>query len=820
MKKLTIGYITNLNVPGSFSYLMRRSIENSCDRLNINLIVYTGGFLEQLKGDRLLDRLSNSIYEFIDGKKIDGLIINRTINRDIGYNAYENFVYRYKPLPIINLNSIVNHVPSVVSADYENFKVLVDHMIDVHNCRRIVFAHLGNKRKYEQCLKAYVDSFHEHRLKKYDDLCLPPKPITVGILPELFHTVNANPVDAIIFTSQTIAPKYYNNAKKFGINNIPICSYGINNNIATMIPLQTIIYQDYTKLGMLAVGLLLKIINGEEVDMVTKIPGILRLGESCGCSKADQITEKYQEIYPKNNKNVDKSTIIRVLKILYNGKWINNFVDTYVNEIMMQESGFLVKFNEILNYENLDFKIWDQVLYELFQWTFLYIDGNEKRENAYNLLLKASQLLHDNKNRCATESKVKIHESQSRMIFIKQQIPHASSIKELVETLKLIAPTMKQIFGLYICLYTNTAYRYKMFQPPPLFSKMVFAFRNGRPINFSDKKYPTTDILPPDLNLYDYKILILPLHFKKKQFGFLIFEIEDEESTMILDFQNEISTALETIFLHQKIYKKQKQLVSANIKINMLNKKLSEQLNTAKKVQKMVLPDESKIDISDLDIATFYRPVETLSGDFYCFFKHPKFNSYYFAIMDVSGHDIEAGLVSLMIQTTIHSLLRVNVIEILDIYLKLNQIMFDTLNESKIKKYATVSLLNYNQGKISAIGYHEDIIVIRKNHVDVIKTYKSGTLLGKTGYIKRELIKENYLTLEQGDSMVLYTDGITEARNHNDVYFTQKRLIKSLQKYHNNNSAHMVKGVLHDLGEFQEGFPADDDQTLIIFTKK
>jgi sigma-B regulation protein RsbU (phosphoserine phosphatase) len=115
------------------------------------------------------------------------------------------------------------------------------------------------------------------------------------------------------------------------------------------------------------------------------------------------------------------------------------------------------------------------------------------------------------------------------------------------------------------------------------------------------------------------------------------------------------------------------------------------------------------------------------------------------------------------------------------------------------------------------IAGHNPPILIRDNLYDVIEFKRGGTALGALPDIS---LSNNKITLNYGDCLVLYTDGVTEAFNtHNDMY-SQARFLKLLHKLVEKSASQVIKAVEADLTKFRQGAPLSDDTTLLAIYRQ
>jgi len=84
------------------------------------------------------------------------------------------------------------------------------------------------------------------------------------------------------------------------------------------------------------------------------------------------------------------------------------------------------------------------------------------------------------------------------------------------------------------------------------------------------------------------------------------------------------------------------------------------------------------------------------------------------------------------------------------------------------------------------------------------------------GLIEEAEFGENTIELQNGDLLVLYTDGVTEALNLQNQEFGRERMIKLSQQVNTLPVKEIVQEIRQGLEEFSEGKPLADDTTLVV----
>ncbi|WP_224412995.1 SpoIIE family protein phosphatase [Oscillatoria salina] len=250
------------------------------------------------------------------------------------------------------------------------------------------------------------------------------------------------------------------------------------------------------------------------------------------------------------------------------------------------------------------------------------------------------------------------------------------------------------------------------------------------------------------------------------------------------------------------------------------NFRLNAELAITQRLQKILLPKPEEISaIKDLEIAGYMEPVKEVGGDYYDVLQHE--GGVKISIGDVTGHGLESGVLMLMVQAAIRTLQNTqetDAIKFLDI---INRTIYQNIVRMNSDKNMTLAILDYYaNGKFCLSGQHEEIIVLRGDgFVEIIETIDLGFPLGLEENIT-QFIDKKYLHLNSGDSIVVYTDGITEAENIQKVRYGLKRLCQVL--CHNCYlSAEKIKdAVVEDVKKHIGKQIVYDDLTLLIIKRR
>ena len=267
-------------------------------------------------------------------------------------------------------------------------------------------------------------------------------------------------------------------------------------------------------------------------------------------------------------------------------------------------------------------------------------------------------------------------------------------------------------------------------------------------------------------------------------------------------------------------------LVGANQEITVLNDRLktenmrmSAELDVTRKIQQMLLPKDGELnEVVGLDIAGFMESADEVGGDYYDVLQHE--GRVKIGIGDVTGHGLESGVLMIMVQTAVRTLLAYNEPDPVRFLSAINSAIYDNVQRMKCDKNASLALLDYHEGMLKLSGQHEEMIVVRCNgSVERFDTIDLGFPIGLDANIA-EFVAETLVQLYSGDVVVLYTDGITEAENMEKVLYGLERLIEVIQINWQQTATDIRHAVIDDVRSHIGEQKVFDDITLLVLKQK
>ncbi|MBM0741129.1 SpoIIE family protein phosphatase [Phormidium sp. CLA17] len=249
------------------------------------------------------------------------------------------------------------------------------------------------------------------------------------------------------------------------------------------------------------------------------------------------------------------------------------------------------------------------------------------------------------------------------------------------------------------------------------------------------------------------------------------------------------------------------------------NLRMTTELNVTRRLQKMLMPTDAELDaVVGLEIAGFMEPAAEVGGDYYDVIQHEGKVS--ISIGDVTGHGLESGVVMIMAQMAVRTLLVNGETSSAKFLNSVNRALYDNTQRMRSRKNMSLALLEYKAGDLYLTGQHEELIIVRQDgQIEHIDTLDLGFPLALEADISC-FIAEVKVHLYSGDIAVLYTDGISEAVDtHNNQYGLEK-MYEVLKQNRDRSVQEIRQAVIADLMQHIGKQKVFDDITLLVMKQK
>jgi sigma-B regulation protein RsbU (phosphoserine phosphatase) len=238
---------------------------------------------------------------------------------------------------------------------------------------------------------------------------------------------------------------------------------------------------------------------------------------------------------------------------------------------------------------------------------------------------------------------------------------------------------------------------------------------------------------------------------------------------------------------------------------------MDEELKTASVIQRRLLPP-SPTGIPGYTFVGRNRPCRTISGDYYDFVTRPN-GQVYFVIADVSGKGVTAGLMMAGLQAAFRIFSK-NDPRPAELVSQLNEALKDNLPQSKFVTLFLGRLDTATGGIEYANAGHTPPLHVRREQVDEL--IETDLLLG---VVTRAEYTNRTLQLDPGDSLVLFTDGVTDAEGGTGPELGTVELMKALSPLHGAGATDVGNAIEESVLQHVGDAPLADDVTLIVVSR-
>ncbi len=260
---------------------------------------------------------------------------------------------------------------------------------------------------------------------------------------------------------------------------------------------------------------------------------------------------------------------------------------------------------------------------------------------------------------------------------------------------------------------------------------------------------------------------------------------------------NQAVTSLENARLFEETLEKQR---------------MEEELNLARSIQRQLLPSElPKID--GYQVSAINIPSKEVGGDYYDIIPISE-NEYGVCIADVSGKGAGAALLMANLQAGLHAL-KPKTGNMADMIGRINNLIYQNTDLDKFITFF-YGVLNQTENTFTYCNAGHNPPYLLETSGGTKELMTGGLVLG----MMPDMIYEvETITLKSTESMLLFTDGITETVNENDEEYAEERLQDLLKENKETNPDTLVNLILERLQIFQQSTPQIDDMTMIAIKK-
>ncbi|MDP9190536.1 MAG: fused response regulator/phosphatase [Acidobacteriota bacterium] len=242
--------------------------------------------------------------------------------------------------------------------------------------------------------------------------------------------------------------------------------------------------------------------------------------------------------------------------------------------------------------------------------------------------------------------------------------------------------------------------------------------------------------------------------------------------------------------------------------LRRMNQQMTRDLQIARRVQEALVP-ERVFTSQRLEIRSAYIPSEVLSGDFYDYFTVDDFM--YLFVADVSGHGLPSAILVSLLKSYIHTE-AANDRSLDEFMARLNDFLFSV---SLPTQFATAALFRLDAGRelVYSNAAHPPFLLHQCQTGKTIVVEQPSNLLGALPNMQFE---ENRIKVEPGDTLFVYTDGLTDRVDENGEFYSIDRVAAVLDGTCNAGVGPVFDAIYSDVNAFAATEEFKDDIAFVV----
>ena len=243
--------------------------------------------------------------------------------------------------------------------------------------------------------------------------------------------------------------------------------------------------------------------------------------------------------------------------------------------------------------------------------------------------------------------------------------------------------------------------------------------------------------------------------------------------------------------------------------------RIAHEFDTAREVQKALLPKEPDAQIRGFDVAASCEPALGISGDFYDFVAIDD-ERFLLALGDVSGKGISAGLLGASLLGGLRSLAPLYRGRVDELVGHLSTML---QKASPSVRYATLFAAEYDfaSSRLRWVNAgHPSGLILHRSSAVPTSLDSSGTVVGLFPNVEW---KQRESLLEPGDTLILFSDGLSEATDANGNEFGEERIAATVAELTTEPASIIHRALIEAVTRFTGGERLSDDRTLVVLRR-
>ncbi|TAE12761.1 MAG: hypothetical protein EAZ95_11980 [Bacteroidetes bacterium] len=288
-----------------------------------------------------------------------------------------------------------------------------------------------------------------------------------------------------------------------------------------------------------------------------------------------------------------------------------------------------------------------------------------------------------------------------------------------------------------------------------------------------------------------------------------------EKSQELQTINEELNSTVEELNITIETVDQQKQL------IELANQRMHDSIKYGKKIQEAILPTEQEMRQAFQDYFAIYMPRDTVSGDFYWYYKLDD-TTQYIAVVDCTGHGVPGAFMSMIGYSLLNQILSetkitapAEILHYLDIGIMQGLRQSNTQNVDGMDVcFCRIDALPDDQVLVDYAGAKRPLFYSDNQIIQLIRPTRESIGGFSVGGEERSFPSQQ-IKLDKGEVLYLTTDGFTDNPNKNRKRFGEERFAKLLQAVVGRDMKDQEELLMSAYHAHQEGTTQRDDITIV-----
>lgn len=253
------------------------------------------------------------------------------------------------------------------------------------------------------------------------------------------------------------------------------------------------------------------------------------------------------------------------------------------------------------------------------------------------------------------------------------------------------------------------------------------------------------------------------------------------------------------------------------LKLQEQQKQIKKDFETARQVQQMLLPDKCP-NIPGWEIRDLYKPARDIGGDYYDFVRLANGN-WCIVVADVAGKGVTAALTMASLRSAVRTFADQETTA-RGLIERANNFLSKDIKKDMFVSMG-IGVIDKSTSKITTVrAGHEPVYVVGREPERMLSFAPEGIALGMDpGPLFSEVLTEEVIEPLAGDTILFYTDGVTEAMNESLQEYTTKRLLETVKTHRTESAQAIMRAIEQDVAQFVGNAPVHDDTTLVLLQR-